>query len=160
MAALFAEIRLPEENVDARRAPRRQVRLVADARGINGDVLAVITNLSRTGMLIDTAVWLSVGEPIDIELPESGTVTAHVVWTRGRLAGCEFRETLTQAAVSAAQLLSPHTASTQNLAPLIDDDFDKHIGRATRDHSLIAIGALSILALAVFILLVGLIIVT
>ena len=107
-------------------------------------------------MLIETPNALSVGESIDVELPETGTVAAVVVWTRRTLSGCEFKHPLSQAAVSAALLLSPHTRSPVAPDAIAGLDFDAPRGDARRDYDRVTAAALTILASAVLMLLVGL----
>lgn len=155
MVALLAEFSPPEQGDEPRRLPRHRLRLVADARGLSGDHRATIANLSRNGMLIETPNALSVGESIDVELPETGTVAAVVVWTRRTLSGCEFKHPLSQAAVSAALLLSPHTRSPVAPDAIAGLDFDAPRD-ARRDYDRVTAAALTILASAVLMLLVGL----
>jgi len=90
------------------------------ARGARGpgeakDVL--IRNLSTTGMLLEAAVQLAVGQKITLDLPQIGHASAEIVWAGEELFGCAFDRPLSEAAVSAAQLRSepqPHS----NKAPL------------------------------------------
>jgi hypothetical protein len=100
-----------------------EVLSVADARGLRGDPRhqlrlpvegstvpacgALIHNLSRTGMLIETTDDLAVGETIQVELPHAGVLQAEVVWHSERLFGCQFHQAISKAAVSAALLRSP-----------------------------------------------------
>ena len=146
MVALLAEFELTDQSPDAARAPRRRLRLLASARSVDAELLVTVMNLSRTGMLIDADVPLSVGEPLELELPEAGVVTAHVVWTAGALSGCEFRHVLPRAAVIAAQLLAPHRLPARPEVPIVEPDLDRRIQRARRDHSLVVIAALLFLA--------------
>jgi hypothetical protein len=84
------------------------------------DVL--ILNLSLSGVLIDTAANLVVGETIQIELPEAGACPARIVWTEGNFFGCEFISPVSKAAVSAALLLAPvdRPGSAGTLADIAD----------------------------------------
>jgi transcriptional regulator with XRE-family HTH domain len=95
---------LPTGN-DQRGTGRHQMRLrvrgappAADA----ADVL--IHNLSSTGLLLESASQLLVGDEIVVELPEAGTSTAKVVWASGQFFGCAFDQPLSAVALSAAQL--------------------------------------------------------
>ena len=117
MATLPADALLGAEEADPRRATRREFRCFVEARGAGGELRATIENLSRTGMLIDTPVSLRDGETITIELPNAGPIAAQVVWTYGTFAGCEFPSPLSQGAVSAALLFSPHLLAPREPAP-------------------------------------------
>jgi hypothetical protein len=68
---------------------------------------AVIHDISATGMLIETSADLATFEQLQLELPEVGTRVATVIWSSGQYFGCEFHETIPQAAISAAVLQSP-----------------------------------------------------
>ena len=63
-------------------------------------------NASTTGLLLETASELAVGDPIDIDLPQAGVTSATVVWVSGSLHGCKFDEPLSAGTLSAAQLRS------------------------------------------------------
>jgi hypothetical protein len=155
VVALLAEFALPDQSMDAPRDARRRLCLLAGARGVDGDLLATVMNLSQTGMLIDAHVALSVGEPLDIELPEAGIVTAHVVWTLGMLSGCEFRQALPRAAVSAAQLLAPPSLPAGPQVSIVEANLDQRIQRARRVHGLAAMGAFIAVVFAVLVMLAG-----
>jgi hypothetical protein len=150
VVALLAEFEPTDQGPHAAREPRRRLRLLASARGVDEELLVMVMNLSRTGMLIDAYVPLSVGELLDIELPEAGVVTAHIVWTSGTLSGCEFRHVLPRAAVIAAQLLAPHRLPARAEVSIVEPDLDRRIQRARRDHSLVVIAALVFLAVPLF----------
>jgi hypothetical protein len=66
-----------------------------------------IHDVSATGLLIETATELAVLDDLEIELPEAGFTPALVVWSSGRFYGCQFKERISQAAISAALLRSP-----------------------------------------------------
>jgi hypothetical protein len=57
-------------------------------------------------MLIETAANLHAFDAVEVDLPEVGAASAFVVWHSGRYFGCEFKEPIFQAAVSAARLRS------------------------------------------------------
>lgn len=92
-----------------RGAPRRKLRLeVAGSSASAGETRVLVHNLSTTGLLLETSAPLSVGEPIQVVLPEAGASSARVVWASEDMYGCQFDKPITVAAVSAAQLQSPH----------------------------------------------------
>jgi hypothetical protein len=67
---------------------------------------ALIYNLSRGGLLLETVVLLNAGDVLIFDLPEVGAIAAEVVWARDGFAGCRFERPVPQAAVSAALLRS------------------------------------------------------
>ena len=69
--------------------------------------MALIVNISETGLLIETLLELAVGDTLEVEIPGAIVTSARVVWTKGFLAGCEFASPVSIGAVSAAQLMSP-----------------------------------------------------
>jgi transcriptional regulator with XRE-family HTH domain len=90
-----------------RRSARREMKL--RARGAPGTGAAkdvLIRNLSTTGMLLEAAAELAVGQKITIDLPEIGHASAEIVWAGEDLFGCAFDAPLSEAAVSAALLRS------------------------------------------------------
>jgi hypothetical protein len=92
---------------DPRAAVRRTLRLQVNAQ-LSGDAVeAEIRNLSEKGLLVETAADLVLGEVLHLDLPEAGIIDATVVWSRGRLFGCEFKAALPKHIVSAALLRSP-----------------------------------------------------
>src|SRR5215210_6238994 len=92
MQPLSAEIITEQLIGDERSAVRRSVRLGVSA-SVSGDVaMALILNLSETGLLMETLVELAEGETLQIEFPDADASTARVVWTEGYLVGCEFLE--------------------------------------------------------------------
>lgn len=91
-------------SADRRHAPRRELCLGSSLTSTGDEV--IIHDLSSTGMLIETAAKLAPFDDLQIELPEAGTTHAFVVWTSGRFYGCEFRDRLSRAALSASQLRS------------------------------------------------------
>ena len=106
MQPLSAEIITERLIGDGRSAVRRSLRLGVSASSSGDVAMALILNLSETGLLIETLVELAVGETLRIEFPDAIAATARVVWTEGYLAGCEFVEPVSTAAVSAALLRS------------------------------------------------------
>lgn len=107
MLPLLADIHDPAPQAEARGAARRTLELAVASSGGN----ALIHNLSQTGLLIQTAAALAVGDRIEIDLPEVGPTPAHVIWTQREFVGCEFAAPVSRAAVSAALLKAvPETA--------------------------------------------------
>lgn len=96
---------LPQSGI----TPRDQRRkLLLEARGstASGAAAVLVHNISTTGLLLESDAALADGEAIEIELPHAGGTRARVVWTSGRLAGCQFDSPISPAALSAAQLQS------------------------------------------------------
>ena len=70
-----------------------------------GESLVVIRDISVGGFLMEAqGNVLSVGDMVELVLPERGIVSATVVWQSGTYSGCQFEDPLTTAAVSAALL--------------------------------------------------------
>jgi hypothetical protein len=67
---------------------------------------ALIYNLSRGGLLLETATKLRPGDMLVVDLPEADAVAAEVIWSRDGLAGCKFEQPLPHLAISAARLRS------------------------------------------------------
>jgi len=90
----------------ARGAERRSLRLHARTYSdAAGDTLVLVHNISPTGLLIEAREGaLAVGDSFSIDVPEAGSAQSTVVWTSGRFVGCEFRQPVPKAAVSAALL--------------------------------------------------------
>ena len=87
------------------REPRRTLLLEALGATAGDDATSVlIHNISTTGLLLECNAALTEGEAIEIDLPEAGIETANVIWSSGRLFGCQFAEPISAAALSAAQL--------------------------------------------------------
>ena len=90
---------------DRRGWTRRSLSLASSLQATGQEV--TIHDVSPTGLLIETATELAVFDDLEIELPEAGFTPALVVWNSGRFYGCQFRERISQAAISAAVLRSP-----------------------------------------------------
>lgn len=89
------------------RASRRQLRLPLHGSKATGtEIEALVHNISATGMLVESDAALDVGEVIEVNLPHSGKTAAKIIWTSGRLAGCQFDMPISPATLSAAQLRS------------------------------------------------------
>jgi len=90
-----------------RGAARREVTLRGRGAGAAGTATEVlIHNLSESGVLLESATKLAVGEKIVIDLPDLERISAKVVWASDELFGCAFDRPVPHAAVSAAQLRS------------------------------------------------------
>jgi hypothetical protein len=109
MVPLGAEILTEHVSSDGRGAVRRTLRLGVQAQSGGEVAMALILNLSESGLLLETVVKLEVGDRLQIDIPEASSSVARVVWTEGFLSGCEFVNPVPTGAVSAAQLKSPPT---------------------------------------------------
>ena len=98
-----ARLQTVEPAANRRSSPRHQICLGSNVRGEP----ITIHDLSVTGMLIETAADLHAFDSLEIGLPEVGATTAFIIWNSGRYFGCEFKEPVFPAAVSAARLRSP-----------------------------------------------------
>lgn len=102
-----------------RGADRRELKLRARGAPSSGDATdVVVRNLSATGLLIEAAADLRVGDTLEVDLPETPVRAAKVVWASENMFGCEFDRPLARSAISAAQLRSePDAAPGQNSDP-------------------------------------------
>ncbi len=108
--AIKAHLGTPILSGSRRSAPRRDLRLETSGLAPDGDEANVtIHNISAAGLLIETALDLTRGEELALDLPEAGIVAATIVWRSEGLYGCAFERTLGAAALAAVQL--------QGLAP-------------------------------------------
>src|SRR5918994_5283821 len=107
MEPLKAEILTEQVTGDGRVAVRRSLRLAVSARSSGAAEVALILNISETGLLIETWLKLEIGETLRVDIPEASGSVARVVWTDGLRAGCEFFSPVSAGAVSAARLQSP-----------------------------------------------------
>ena len=98
--------RLDKAALDARKGPRRTLYLGATGRTGDGDTPVTVHNISATGLLLESRAPLTVGETIEVDLPENDAARAKVVWASEPMFGCQFETPLTPAALSAAQLRS------------------------------------------------------
>ena len=101
------EPRFQDDN--RRSAARRTLSLgaVLATSGAATGAEVVIHDLSVTGLLIEAAGELRLGEKLLVEIPDRGPTAATVMWTSGRFFGCAFDKRLPVAAVSAALLRNP-----------------------------------------------------
>jgi hypothetical protein len=155
MQPLGAEILTEVLIGDERTAVRRSLRLGVSASSSGQITMALILNISETGLLIETLLKLAEGETLEVEIPGAIETTARVIWTEGFLAGCEFARPVSLAAVSAAQLMSPAAgpgAETQASAP----EYPSEVGRWDYDEAfvqtaiVIVTSLISVLALLIF----------
>lgn len=90
-----------------RTSPRRALMLATSGRlGDGAEANVTVHNISAAGLLLETALELSVGEALALDLPEAGPVDAVIVWRSEQLYGCAFEQALGSAALAAAQLRS------------------------------------------------------
>lgn len=109
-----------EQSALAPRAARRTLRLDVEGALPSGDGAWVsVHNISATGLLIECADNLAVGETIAVDLPEAGMQSARVIWTSGKIYGCRFEASLSPAMLAAAQLRSA-VAETAGETPAQD----------------------------------------
>ena len=92
-------------STDRRGWTRRRLSLVSSLQSTEGSV--TIHDVSTTGLLIETSTNLSILDDLEIDLPEIGFTPALVMWSSGKFYGCQFKERISQAAISAALLKSP-----------------------------------------------------
>ena len=104
MTALRAVLDHRSLKSEHRTQPRRKLRLQAQGLAPSGTTEVLILDMSTTGLLLETAGDLSKGDTIELDIPEAVVVRAVVKWSSGQLFGCQFREPVSIAALSAALL--------------------------------------------------------
>lgn len=103
---IVRKMRMGEKNGIERREPRLVLQLNTGV-GQSGKAFdAEIMNLSRDGMLVRTQAELTLEEPIEVVLPQSGAVKATVVWSADGMYGCSFAETISEDELQAANDLA------------------------------------------------------
>lgn len=91
-----------------RSTERRKLYLLTEGSTLSASaVQVVIHDISPSGLLVETSAELSVGERLEVEIPEAGRMEAEVVWNEGNHFGCNFKSPISIAATSAALLRSP-----------------------------------------------------
>ncbi|QIK79084.1 PilZ domain-containing protein [Sphingomonas piscis] len=110
MTSHRAFIQTEELEVNRRFATRHKLRLTTRGVTTSGDADLLILDISVTGLLLETAFDLTEGDFLDLNIPGASGSRAVVKWVSGRLVGCEFQETISSAAISAALLQSAPAA--------------------------------------------------
>jgi hypothetical protein len=76
-------------------------------------------------MLIETTAELSPFDDLEIDLPQAGITHAAVVWSCGAFFGCEFKEPLSRASLSAVTLRSFPASNPQLQLPLAAEEAER-----------------------------------
>jgi hypothetical protein len=93
---------------DEVRSSRRHILWLSARVSVRGEAEQVlIHNMSTSGLLFEATLALTLGDRIEIDLPEAGTISAEIVWCSDSYYGCEFASPILPAAVSASRLRSP-----------------------------------------------------
>lgn len=103
---IVRSMRMEEKNGVERREPRLVLQLNTGVGQAGRAFDAEIMNLSRDGMLVRTRAELTLEEPIEVVLPQSGAVKATVVWSADGMYGCSFAETISEEELQAANDLA------------------------------------------------------
>ena len=97
---------LSSKNEHGRRQPRLMLQLNTGV-GQGGRAFdAEILNLSNSGMLVRTDAELSLDDPLEVVLPQSGAVEAKVVWFADGMYGCSFSKPIADDEIGAANELA------------------------------------------------------
>ena len=85
---------------------RRALRLQIELRAADGRLVNVrVRNIAEQGLLLETgSPLLSVGDVIEVELPDKGLVSAEIKWAAPPFFGCQLDSMLTAAQLAAALL--------------------------------------------------------
>ena len=117
MVPLVAQISTSQKTDDERSAVRRLLRLHVPLSASGDAAHALIHNISERGLLVETAMLLQPGDQLLVDLPETGKTSAKVIWAREGLAGCEFENPISKAAISAGLLKAPPEGPPYTIAP-------------------------------------------
>lgn len=135
--AIAAHLEGGGQSEDGRAAPRRALRFETLGGRESGDAHPVqVHNASSTGLLLESATELAVGEAIDVVLPQAGATTARVVWASGTLYGCRFDEPISAAALSAAQLRSDAAPELGQTPQGATESFGSRLQRLRKERGL------------------------
>lgn len=84
---------------------RHRLRLLSSVHaGEGGSHSVAVLDISATGLLLETAAGLAMGERLRLDLDPAGTCNATIVWSSGRLYGCRFDTPLSKGQLGAALL--------------------------------------------------------
>ena len=155
MEPLAAEILTERLIGNERTAVRRTLRLGVSVHSSGDIAMALVINISETGLLLETVVKLAVGETLQVDIPEASASTVRVVWTEELLAGCEFVNPVATGVVSAAQLKSPIEAAGSvdqlSAADILTEDYHWHRDDAPDQMAIVIVTTLvAVLALLIF----------
>jgi transcriptional regulator with XRE-family HTH domain len=126
---------------DNRKAVRRRLHLAASGSSPDGSGISVLVHdISESGILLQTAARLSIGERIEVMLPHAGATAASVVWASGEFLGCQFEEAISHAALSAALLRSDSRAGEAPAPIPLDETFGMRLRRLRRERTISLIG--------------------
>lgn len=130
---------------------RRKLTLVNHSRAsLIAGMDVRIHRLSATGMLMETDAPLSVGEPIELILPEDVRCLGMVVWASGKIYACQFDKSLPNDAINAVDPEVPdskRTGEAQLAVSLAENDGEETLGarikrlRRAGGHSMVRLAA-------------------
>jgi hypothetical protein len=104
------------DNSELRASERRTLKLLVDGPATTGlGKQALLHDVSAGGFLIESMEPLAIGDHLQVDLPEVGSVGGTVVWSSGGLFGCRFDQRLSKGAVSALLLRATPASETPQL---------------------------------------------
>ena len=125
---------------DPRRSVRHSLRLESSGATAGGERARVtVHNISASGILLETAALLAIGEAFAIDLPESFERRAIVSWASEAFYGCQFDQPLTPAELGAAQLRGTVAEPVRVPRPALgglDDDFGHRLQRLRKQRGM------------------------
>ena len=125
---------------DPRRSVRHSLRFESSGATADGERARVtVHNISASGILLETAALLAIGEAFAIDLPESFERRAIVSWASEAFYGCEFDQPLTPAELGAAQLRGTVAEPVRVPRPALgglDDDFGHRLQRLRKQRGM------------------------
>lgn len=115
---------------DPRRDVRHVLRLEALGAIAGGEQTRVtVHNISASGLLIETAATLEIGETIVLELPEAGERIATVSWASEAYYGCQLDRPLSAGELGAAQLRGVAAPDPRPPLTKVDEAFGHRLQR-------------------------------
>lgn len=139
------------EVLQRRSTQRRSLKLSAVASSPSaGETQFLIRDISPGGLLIEAeALTLAIDDQVEVQLPDLGIANARVVWASGPFFGCEFSDSISVGAVSAA-LLKATPQSLEEVPAFAEDSASVFAGRRTRIEPKINLSAALFLSLALW----------
>lgn len=154
MALQLARISVTPASGERRHAQRRTLSLGTLASSDPASWRVVVHNLSETGLRMQTGMLLHIGDTIEVELPETESVIARVIWADDTTYGCEFLSPISKGGVSAALLRSPADTSaaeaTEAHADFLEEEHELELKTASQAAVMASMLAL-LLAVGLFI---------
>lgn len=134
------EMRMEEKSDPDRRQPRLVLQLKTGVGQAGRAFDAEILNLSSNGMLVKTSAKLSLDEPIEVVLPQSGAVPAKVVWFADGLYGCRFEDAISEEEIGIATDRAGNAGDEENRYGVDHETLGSRIKRLRTNRGMTMLG--------------------